>query len=318
MNVQILSSEQELARYDNWIQKPGVGNLWQSLERKQYCEALGKEVRIYAALDEGQITASALVVIDRTTGGYSTWDIPRGPVGDGRTALLDHILTDATRDRCLALYFSPMRLIDRGTASARSIHCEATRLLDLTQSEEEILSQMKQKGRYNINVAKKHGITVTQSQDIDAFFTLVQETGKRDGFTSLSKEKYAAFLTHLPGSFLLLAHNEEGKPIAGVVSVMWKKRGIYYYGASNHAERAKMAPYLLQWESMLLCKERGCTEYDLLGIAPQDARDDHPWMGISHFKEKFGGEVVTYPQERMIVVQPILHRLLAFKRLLLR
>lgn len=350
MTIRQIDSDQDLGRYDRWVKQPGIGNLWQSLERKQYLEALGKEVRIYALMEgdptpsnelrgAGTIAASALVVIDRTKGGYSTWDIPRGPIGRGKTDLLDRIIADAKDDRCLAVYFSPVQLIDRGKPSSRHIHCEATRLIDLAASEDEILSQMKQKGRYNIKVAQKHDVTIKQSDDIDAWFDLVQKTGKRDGFVPLPKEQYRVFLDHLPGSFLLLAYDNQAEPIAGVLSVVWGKRGIYYYGASNYAERAKMAPYLLQWESMRRCKAQGCTEYDLLGIAPEKMTNEqwpmnsiqsifsrwslnighspHPWSGISSFKEKFGGEIVVYPEERMVALKPSMHYFLQMKRRLL-
>jgi len=181
---------------------------------------------------------------------------------------------------------------------------------------------------------------VKESRDIDAFYDLVTKTGKRDSFVHLSKAQYQAFLNDLPGSFLLLAYPpptpnyQPQPPIAGVLNVVWEKRLIYYYGASNHEQRAKMAPYLLQWESMRYAKERGCTEYDLLGIAPEENgkrktengkfffhfplsifhSSPHQWSGISSFKEKFGGEVVMYPKEQMIVLKPIVYWLLKMKR----
>lgn len=330
MNIRQIHSDKDLERYNDWVKQPGIGNFWQSLERKQYLEALGKEVRIYVSEKSTQIHASALVTIDRTIGGLSTWDISRGPIGDGRTELIDHIITDAKKGKCLAVYFSPIRMIDFGKKSTRHIHCEATRLIDLTVSHEKILKQMKQKGRYNIKIAHKHDVTVEESNDIDAFYELVKKTGKRDGFATLSKSTYQSFLDHLPGSFLLLAYDKEtptpeqssvqgaAEPIGGVLSVIWGKRSIYYYGASNHTQRALMAPYLLQWESMQLCQKKGCTEYDLLGIAPPNADSNHPWAGISNFKEKFGGEVVLYPSERMVVLKPLMHQLLHIKRVLLK
>ncbi|MBT4119586.1 MAG: peptidoglycan bridge formation glycyltransferase FemA/FemB family protein [Candidatus Peribacter sp.] len=320
MNTRILTSPEDLDRYDRWLKSSGLGNLWQSLERKAYLEALGKEVRIYVSEDDTHIHTSALVVTDRTTGGYCTWEIPRGPIGDG-AKLLEKIIDDAKADKCLALYLSPSAPLITDwkslTLSPRHIHCEATRIIDLTQSEEDILSQMKQKGRYNIKVAKKNNITIKESSDIDAFYNLVTKTGKRDGFVHLSKNKYEAFLQCNPGSFLLLAYDKQTEPIAGVLSVVWGERLIYYYGASNHAERAKMAPYLLQWESMRIGKAKGCTEYDLLGVAPPESSKTHPWAGISSFKEKFGGEVVMYPKEQMIILKPIAYHLLRIKRSLL-
>ena len=192
-----------------------ISNFWQSQERKQYLTSLGKEVREYA-----KDRAFAMVVIDHTTGGYSTWDIPRGPLGEGRSELMQTIIHEAKQDRCLALYFSPVKMIDLGKNSPRNIHCEATRIIDLTHSEEEILAQMKQKGRYNIKVAEKNGVTVKESKDIDAFYKLVKQTGKRDGFTSLPKKKYQMFLENTPGAFLLLAYDKQTEPIAGVLSVL--------------------------------------------------------------------------------------------------
>lgn len=325
--IRLLSTKKDLDQYDKWIKEKGTGNLWQSLERKAYLEALGKEVRIYTSEDDGHIRASALVMIDKTTGGYSTWEIPRGPIGNS-DGLLEKIVADAKSDKCLALYFSPVQPVVgcrlSVVSSPRHIHCEATRIIDLTKSEEDILSQMKQKGRYNIKVAQKNDITVKESSDIDAFYDLVTKTGKRDGFVHLSKKQYQAFLNDLPGSFLLLAYPSglgpaetdvnQTEPIAGVLSVIWDQRLTYYYGASNHAHRASMAPYLLQWKSMCTGKAKGCTEYDLLGVAPSDSSKTHPWAGISSFKEKFGGEVVTYPKEQVVILRPVLYWMLHVKR----
>ena len=96
MNTRILTSPEDLDRYDRWLKSSGLGNLWQSLERKAYLEALGKEVRIYVSEDDTHIHTSALDVTDRTTGGYCTWEIPRGPIGDG-AKLLEKIIDDDTQ-----------------------------------------------------------------------------------------------------------------------------------------------------------------------------------------------------------------------------
>jgi peptidoglycan pentaglycine glycine transferase (the first glycine) len=338
----ILTSSKDLDLYDKWITNHADGNLWQSTERKKYLESLGKEVRIYALKYGAHIRASALVSIDTTTGGYSTWEIPRGPVGQVESgkwkvekeieALMEYIIKDAKKGKCIALYVSPHTILptfhfplSTFRFSRRLTYCEATRIVDLTQSEVDILAQMKQKGRYNIKVAIKKEVSVTESKNIDAFYALVEKTGTRDGFTHLSKKKYESFLNDLPGSFLLMAYDKESTPIAGVLSVVYNGNGIYYYGASDHTYRASMAPYLLQWESMRLCKSNGCTSYDLLGIAPEkngkwkvESGKSHPWAGISSFKEKFGGEVKSYPQERIIILKPLLYWMLQMKRKLLK
>jgi lipid II:glycine glycyltransferase (peptidoglycan interpeptide bridge formation enzyme) len=189
-------------------------------------------------------------------------------------------------------------------------------MLDLTLSDEQLLAQMHPKGRYNINVARKNGVIVEQSTDIDAYYALAKKTGSRDGFTIPQKKHLDDFITALPGSFLLLA-KYNGKSIAGLIGVTWNHTGIYYYGASDYEHRAVMAPYLLQWESMQFCKKAGCTRYDLLGIAPVGSNPDHEWAGISSFKEKFGGTVISYPPEQEITLKPMMKMLLSLKRKLI-
>jgi peptidoglycan pentaglycine glycine transferase (the first glycine) len=340
VNVRQLTTRDELASYDRWITSHPEGNLWQSLDWRRYQDALGRDTRLYGAWEGQEIAASALVVIDRTKFGLATWDIPRGPLSaqsKSRFAagLLDIIANDAKKSRGLSLYLSPPMPLNTLrcplTASARHEQPPATRIIDLQQSEQEILAQMKPKGRYNIRVAKKHGVRVDESNDIEAFVALALETARRDGFTPPPASHYRAMLQALPGAFLLLAFPPEGAggggPIAGLLGVIWGRIGIYYYGASDYAYRALMGPYLLQWEAMRLCKARGCHSYDLLGIAPPSRCPPSPagrggqggedWAGISRFKEQFGGTVMTYPPELQLVLRVAASRLLQWKRRLI-
>lgn len=321
MELRILQTPAELQTYDTWVKLHPQANFWQSLERKKYLEALGKEVRLYAT-GTPDFQATALVVIDKTSFGLQTWDIPRGPLwrsGVDVRSFLEAILAQAKREKCMALYVSPLLVFDRQfKPSPRHIHCEATIMLDLTMSDDELLAQMKPKGRYNIRVAEKNGVTVRQSDDIEAFYRLVSATSNRDGFTALPKAKYQAFLGEVKDSFLLIAYSPNQEPIAGLIGLLWGGVGIYYYGASSYAHRALMAPYKLQWEAMRLCKARGATAYDFLGVAPPAASSNHPWAGITRFKEQFGGTVETYPAEQVIILRPITHRLLTLKRILFR
>ncbi len=237
----------------------------------------------------------------------------------------------------MTLYVSPLSQLKAQSlqlkTSPRHEQPEATRILDLTLSDEELLAQMHPKGRYNIHVAEKHEVRVDKSNDIDAFYELLTSTAGRDRFTVGPKRQYEMFLRELPGAFLLMAHtgdelsvmsdkrtDSEPKahssqlPIAGLLGVIHGLTGIYYYGASSYEHRALMAPFLLQWEAMKLCRARGARFYDLLGVAPEDAGPEHPWSGISAFKAKFGGQVVTYPPEQQIVLRPLVNTLLRLKR----
>src|SRR3989344_7186435 len=263
--IHLLTTTEELTAYDRWVRSHPQGSLWQSLEWKNYQEALGRETRVYAALEGSQILASALVIIDRTSFDLSNWDIPRGPLTSDQKSvisdqLMETIVVDARRDKCLSLYLSPLQLLtaDRWplTTSTRHEQPEATRIIDLALSEEEILKQMHPKGRYNIGVAKKHGVRVVRSTDVAAFAELMRTTALRDGFRAASERPHRLFLEKLPGSFLLMAYESGIKkikemkvikkndssscesltsftslessntPIAGLMGVIWNNGGV--------------------------------------------------------------------------------------------
>lgn len=328
VETRLLTSADDLALWASFIQTCPRSNLWQSPEWKNYQEALGRKTRVYGSLMGKNLVATALVIIDRTIGGLCTWDIAKGPLmkSDEQMvhSLLVHIVEDAETDKAMVLYFSPNTHPTEsiGHCSMRdSDRCEqspATRIIDLTTTHDELLSQMHQKGRYNIKIAQRDGVTVRPGtpDDIDAFYALLKSTSARDVFTISPKSHYARFLTNLKGSFFLIAEHEK-TPVAGFMGVIWNDTGYYYYGASNHAKRALMAPYLLQWEAMKYCKERGAVRYDLLGIAPVGSGPEHAWAGISSFKEKFGGNIIEYPQEQQVMIRPMMWRLLQVKRRML-
>ncbi len=336
MEVCQLTTPAHLEQYDLWVKTHPHGSLWQSLEWKQYQEALGREVRIYAQMADEVIIASAMVTMDSGAYGLQTWEIGRGPLAAvsgerlavsndlqvGTNALLSTILQEAKAARALCLYVAPAEEIATSyqlpaTPSPRHVYPEATRVLDLNQPEEALLAQMHQKGRYNIRLAEKNGVRVEHSQDMDAYHELACATAKRDGFRTPSKKQFQAFVDTLPGSFLLLAYQgdkNDSRPIAGLLGVSWGGIGIYYYGASSYEHRALMAPYLLQWRAMQHCQAQGCLKYDLLGVTPPHTTHAHAWDGISSFKEKFGGTVASYPPEQMVVLRPWAYRALQWKR----
>ena len=231
-------------------------------------------------------------------------------------------MAEAREANALVLRFSPAEPVEvEGSApSGGHTQPEATRILSLALSEQDLLAQMKPKGRYNIRLAQRHDIEIDDAPDVGAFHALLKRTATRDGFGIHPASHYQAFLERVPGSFLLLAYHPKTssrEPIAGLLGAVWGATGIYYYGASDERHRALMAPYLLQWNAMQRCAAAGCARYDLLGVAPPDAGPDHAWAGITNFKEKFGGALVVYPPERQVVLRPVLWKLLSLKRRLL-
>lgn len=176
--------------------------------------------------------------------------------------------------------------------SNKEIQPSETVILDLQKSEEELLSEMKSKTRYNINLAQKHRVEIVKSQDsvqFDKFWDLMEETAKRDKFSAHSKEYYKKILETKGENF----KNEiylaiwDGNVLATAIVNFFNGRATYLHGASSSENRNVMAPYLLHWEIIKDAKNAGFREYDFWGISKK-------WPGVTRFKQGFGGAEKKY------------------------
>jgi lipid II:glycine glycyltransferase (peptidoglycan interpeptide bridge formation enzyme) len=201
--------------------------------------------------------------------------------------------------------------------SKHNIQPPRTIIVNLKDSEEEILARMKQKTRYNIRLAEKKGVTIHAWDDIESFHTMMLVTGGRDGFGvhSLDYYKRAYELLHPKGMCEILVAEYEGKPLAALFVARNGYRVYYLYGASTDEERNRMPTYLLQWEAMKWAKARGCEEYDLWGVPDEDevtleanfeSRHDGLW-GVYRFKRGFGGDLKRAAQAMDRVYNPLLY-----------
>ena len=203
--------------------------------------------------------------------------------------------------------------------SPHNIQPPRTIIVDIRDTEEEILAHMKQKTRYNIRLAEKKGITVRAWDNIPAFHKMMLVTGGRDNFGVHSLEYYrrAYELFHPTDMAELLVAEFEGKPLAALMVFAHGRRAWYIYGASTDEERNRMPTYILQWEAMKWARSKGAEEYDLWGVPDEDeatleaefeTRHDGLW-GVYRFKRGFGGELKRSQQAMDRVYNPLLYRL---------
>lgn len=173
-----------------------------------------------------------------------------------------------------------------------------TIFLDVKKDEASLLQSMKPKTRYNIGVADRNGVKVSVAGrgNLDRWYALYTETARRNRFYLHNIEHFRAVLdstaenTQSPAEVFLLIAEHELEPLAAMFLVITGNRGTYLYGASSSNKRNLMATYALQWRAITLAKERGCTEYDMFGVAP-NPDPDHPLYGLYRFKTGFGGEI---------------------------
>ncbi len=255
--------------------------------------------------------AGAQILFRRLPLGFRVGYIPEGPIGQNWTVLLPNLDRLCRQQRAVFLKIEPDAWepaefglpaeMERFGQPSRTIQPARTIAIDLRGNEEDWLARMKQKTRYNIRLAEKKEVVVTQSDDIQAFYQLMSVTGQRDGFGVHSLDYYRqAYELFAPkqACALLLAHYND-RLLAGLLVFRRGSRAWYLYGASNEEERNRMPAYLLQFEAMRWAAQRGCTWYDLWGVPDADeetleagfsSRSDGLW-GVYRFKRGFGGDL---------------------------
>lgn len=210
----------------------------------------------------------------------------------------------------------------------RNIQPKKTLILNISQSEKDLLERMHQKTRYNIRLAEKKGIKIRKGnkKNFEKFWRLLIDTAKKNKFSTHLKEYYEKIL-EIPGTELFLAVYRD-KIIAANVVLFHNKQVIYLHGASDYNYRKLMAPHLLQWHQILEAKKRGCLEYDFWGI------NEEKWPGVTRFKRGFapkasrggrgpgpkglgGGKIVEYPNAYDLVFRPTWYKIYKIARKIL-
>ena len=170
-----------------------------------------------------------------------------------------------------------------------------TLFMDLALTEDEILAQMKRKGRYNTRLAARKGVTIVEDpseQGQRDFLTVYGETFGRHGIKGHSSTYFGFLFERLfvEDRGTLYFAEYEGQRLATALVIWCGDTATYKYGGSTLAHRNVMAPYLMHFEIMKAAKARGLRFY---GISPPDKPDDR-WAAFSVFKRKFGGIERSY------------------------
>lgn len=169
--------------------------------------------------------------------------------------------------------------------------------LDLSRSEDELLSAMSQNTRRKVRTAEKKGVTIRPGTiaDLPILYDLYRTTGERDHFLirppSYYEQAWRSFIE--AGLAHALIAEFEGKPIAHVILFHFGRKCWYFYGGSSNEERERMPNYLLQWEAIRWAKGQSYALYDMWGAPDVFDESDTMW-GVYEFKRGFRGTVTRY------------------------
>lgn len=273
--------------------------------------------------DGDTIVGGARVMTHTYTSGKSYYYIPEGPVlpddkEDGTQvfqAIINYIAKKHQQDQYT---ISHLHLETRWTELPEFVsgfkqprgwmEPRTTLYIHLLPDENGLLAQMKPKGRYNVGVARRHGVTIVEDlslQGLEDFYTIYTETTNRHDLNKKKRSYFHAMAARLAafdqGSIFFAEY--QGRRIATALVIFFGRRATYFYGGSLPVHREVMAPYLMHFEIMRKAKSRGCEWYDLYGIAPTN-EPDHKWANISIFKRKLGGQDMCFVPPMDFVYDP--------------
>lgn len=297
----------------NFLQSPSYGKMNEILGEKVITE------EIQAAT--GNFGRALMIVRNAKRGRYL--EIPCGPLIDWtdeemvKTAFLK-INEIAKQEKCVFVRIRPqimatpenLKLMEKLKLRRAPMHlaAEHTVMIDLSQSEEKLLANMRRQTRYEVRRAEKQGITVTTSRSEEIFreFQEVQaETARRQNFVPPSLRVLMAEREAFGDNITIYkAATAEGEAIAYGLVIRDGREGDYYEAASTELNRKMPGAYAVLWRAMRDLKTAGYERFNLWGIAPP-GQPNHRYAGVTTFKTGFGGEIVEYVPAHDLVISRV-------------
>jgi len=188
----------------------------------------------------------------------------------------------------------------KAKTAARHRDPEMTRIVDLTPSEDNLLSGISQSTRSFIRKNSRENLitfkTSSDPSEIVEFTKMLDLVASKKNIHFYNHRYFKVMAEKLmPSGMMSLEFAiQDGRPVAAAVFHDYGELSTYTYAASVPAARKLNVSALLLWQGMLNAKRRGMKNMDLYGVAPENAPQSHPWAGFTSFKAKFGGEVVSY------------------------
>lgn len=298
---------------------PGA-NFLQSWHWGEFYEALGEQVFRLGFYQNDRLIGLMLCVTESAKRGkYLT--VPGGPLINWENPeLIEQFVKEikgiAKESNCVFVRVRPQ--LESNELSKRifsssgfvnapmHLHAELTSQLDITRTEEELLSRMRKSTRYEIKKANSLGIRIDSTKDsseIKSFYDLHVLTSKRQGFVPFTHKflngQFSVFSE--AGKALLYSATLDRKLLAQAIIIFYGNEAVYHYGASTDEGRKYPGAYLVQWEAIKEAKKRKMQRFNFWGVSPLD-NPNHRFYGLSLFKRGFGGKDFEYLHAQDLVI----------------
>lgn len=244
--------------------------------------------RVFIEQDDLVIGAAQLLIRPLPKPFTALVYIPRGPVVDEAhrsavaAALADHA---KTAYRAVAITIEPdwegELNLDGWRRSRNTILIPRTLILDLTKTEDELLSAMVKKTRQYIRKSAKEAVEIRQVQnreELNACLAIYKQTSARAGFAVHDDQYYYDVFDEFGELSPVYAAFKDGQPIAFLWLAISRTTAFELYGGMNDDGQRLRANYALKWHVIRVMRERGIVRYDFNGLLND---------GVSTFKQGF-------------------------------
>jgi lipid II:glycine glycyltransferase (peptidoglycan interpeptide bridge formation enzyme) len=237
----------------------------------------------------GKIIGSAQVLSRRLPRPFGRlFYIPRGPFchDSNREKVLQELAMWAREQGGVALKIEPdwteMKHWPSGWRHSKNrILVPKTALIDLAETEAEILADATKKTRQYIRKSANSGVTIrriSSRQDIAKCLDIYHRTARQRKF-GLHDDSYYYDLARLAGgdNRIYLAE-KDGQPLSFLWNLRTPAVEFELYGGANEAGQQLRSNYTLKWQAISQAKNHDVKTYDMNGLLND---------GISHFKRSF-------------------------------
>ena len=311
--------------WDKFVTSHLEANFLQSWDFYEFHQSRGKKVvrRIAKDAKTGKIVAAYAGVVETAKRGYHL-AVAGGPILDWSkkklvSAIFEDMKTQGANNHCVFIRVRPQ--LERSDSAYQIfrqnglrpaptfLSVEHAAILDLHQSEAEILKNMHRRIRYAVNNARNKGFTVERSQDpkdIHEFYQIQLQTARRQNFVSFSEDfltkQFAAFAKNNEATLYTAKYN--GEILAQNFMIFYGNEASYHYAVSTELGTKLSGSPILHVAAMADARKRKIYRYNLWGIVGEEEKN-HRFYGVSFFKRGFGGAELKYLPAHDLVISPL-------------
>ena len=318
-----VKTAEEKSKWDKFVKSFKESNFLQSWDFYEFHSSRGNEIVRRIFEKDGKIVGAYAGVIENAKRGrYMA--IAGGPILDWKDkALIKKVFEDiekqGKKQSCVFVRVRPQLELSENSLklfknlgfkkAPMYLSVEYAGILDLKNSEEEILKNASQGFRRKLRKAEKNDIKIETSTDYkiaEEFYKLELAHAKRQGYVPFSKsfleKQFKAFMEN--DEAIVYIAKKDGKILAENFIIFYGDEASYHYGVSTDLGTKYSAAPLLHLKSMSEARKRKISRYNLWGIVGLDEKK-HRFYGVSEFKRSFGCSELKYtPAHDLILNKP--------------